>query len=71
MSCQNELDILTAAEYIRGRWQDGQKIIAINTYSLEGDRDRCPNMGMEGYISKPMQKGELAEVLKRCTLEAQ
>jgi len=68
MSCQNELDILTAAEYIRERLHDGQKIIAINTYFFEGDRNRCLNMDMEGHISKPVQKGALAEFLKRCTL---
>jgi CheY-like chemotaxis protein len=36
---------------------------------MEGDREKCIDAGMDDYIAKPVQKGELAEILKRCATE--
>jgi signal transduction histidine kinase len=67
-----EMDGITAAKEIRKRWpKQGPKIIAITAYAMAGDKEMCLNAGMDGYIAKPVQMDELAEVLKRYTLEAQ
>lgn len=67
-----EMDGITASREIRGRWpNNGPKIIAITAYALSGDKEKCLNAGMDGYIAKPVQVEELAETLKRYTLEAQ
>ncbi len=58
-----EMDGLEAAKIIRARWHDAPKIIAITAYALEGDRDRCLNVGMDDYISKPIQMEELRSKL--------
>jgi PAS domain S-box-containing protein len=66
------MDGITATREICKRWPNAcPKIVAITAYALAGDKDRCLNAGMDGYIAKPVQMDELAEVLKRYTLEAQ
>ncbi len=57
------MDGLEAARNIRERWHDGPKIIAVTAYALEGDRDRCLDVGMDDYISKPVQLNELRSKL--------
>ncbi len=54
-----EMDGLEAARIIRERYMDGPKIIALTAYALDGDRDRCLDVGMDDYISKPIQLEEL------------
>ena len=67
-----EMDGLLATKEIRRRWPtNGPKIIAITAYALSGDREKCLEAGMDGYIAKPVQKAELAKVLKKCALEIQ
>lgn len=64
------MDGIEATREIRRRWpRCGPKIVAITAYALEGDRKRCYEAGMDDYLAKPVQKGELAEVLRRYTLE--
>jgi CheY-like chemotaxis protein len=61
---------LEATHTIRQRWlNNGPKIIAITTYALEGDREKCLEAGMDDYIAKPVQRDELAKILERCTLD--
>lgn len=40
-------------------------IIAMTALAMRGDREKCLDAGMTGYIAKPMQPGELAAVLTR------
>lgn len=34
-------------------------IIAMTAYAMKGDLERCLESGMDGYISKPINKKEL------------
>lgn len=62
-----EMDGLDATRHIRRLWPSGgPKVFAITAYAMDGDRERCIDAGMDGYISKPVQIHELALALKRC-----
>ena len=66
-----EMDGITATQVIRKlRPENGPKIVAITAFALEGDREKCLEAGMDGYIAKPVQMRELAEMLKKCADEA-
>lgn len=61
-----EMDGITATQVIRKlRPDNGPKIVAITAFALEGDREKCLEAGMDDYIAKPVQIGELIEVLKK------
>lgn len=40
-------------------------VVAVTAHAMKGDRDRCIASGMNDYISKPLQRSELAQVLDR------
>lgn len=64
-----EMDGITATQVIRKlRPEDGPRIVAITAFAQEGDREKCLEAGMDDYIAKPVNMGELARVLKRCAI---
>lgn len=44
-------------------------IIAITANALGGEAERCLNVGMDGYLSKPFKLAELEELIERFTAE--
>ena len=45
-------------------------IVAMTANALEGDRELCLSSGMDGYLSKPVELGELRAVLSRYLLDS-
>jgi CheY-like chemotaxis protein len=60
------MDGLEATRFIRQAWPDGPKIIAITAHALKGDKEKCLEAGMDGYICKPVKMKELQTVLVSC-----
>jgi PAS domain S-box-containing protein len=61
-----EVDGLTATEKIR----EGEKrthshlpIIAMTAHAMKGDRERCLEAGMDGYVSKPIDRKQLEQAI--------
>ncbi|MEO0415384.1 MAG: response regulator [Verrucomicrobiota bacterium] len=60
-----EMDGLTATQEIRargGRYKE-LPIVAATAAAMPGDRERCLSAGMSGYISKPLARKELREIV--------
>jgi CheY-like chemotaxis protein len=61
-----EMDGLTATRRIREDEAQGLiriPIIAVTAHAMTGDRERCLNTGMDGYISKPINGQELKSAI--------
>jgi CheY-like chemotaxis protein/HPt (histidine-containing phosphotransfer) domain-containing protein len=62
-----EMDGLQATAYIREREkQSGTHIpiVAMTAHAMKGDRERCLEGGMDGYISKPITPSGLAKAIE-------
>jgi CheY-like chemotaxis protein len=67
-----EMDGLEATRIIRQRWpNDGPMIIAITAYAMRGDREKCLDAGMDGYLAKPIWLDELRTAIETCIRLAQ
>ena len=61
-----KMDGLTATKQIRERTKESQTrltIVAMTAHAMKGDRERCLEAGMDGYISKPINLVELQKIL--------
>jgi len=43
-----------------------QRVIALTAHAMKGDRERCLEGGMDGYLSKPIRPQELDAILENC-----
>ncbi len=63
-----EMDGLEATRQIRATTPAGRNgpwVIALTANAMEGDRQQCSQAGMDDYLSKPMKKQDLEDVLVR------
>lgn len=67
-----ELDGFEATTRIREIEQEKSfvrtPIVAMTAHALKGDRERCLEVGMDGYVSKPIRVHELLAELSRCVV---
>ena len=63
-----EMGGLEATQHICQQWPTAlqPRIIAITANAMPGDREACLAVGMDDYISKPVQAGALRAALERC-----
>jgi PAS domain S-box-containing protein len=67
------LDGLEAVAVLRARESaTGARltVIAVTAHAMTGDRERCVEAGMDGYLSKPLNPRELDELLNSLVFEA-
>lgn len=63
-----EMDGIEATLAIREKEKmngNHQPIIALTAHAMKGDRERCLQAGMDGYLSKPIRPQELDEILEK------
>ncbi|HTC64095.1 MAG TPA: response regulator [Candidatus Saccharimonadales bacterium] len=64
-----EMDGMEATAEIRSREKKSGKhvpILAMTAHAMRGDRERCLENGMDGYISKPIHPVDLFAEIERC-----
>lgn len=65
------LDGLEAARLIRSFSGCSQPpIIAVTAYTLNGEKQRCLEAGMNGYLPKPVETQELFHCVEKCLRSA-
>jgi CheY-like chemotaxis protein/HPt (histidine-containing phosphotransfer) domain-containing protein len=64
-----EMDGFEATKAIRQREGEGKHtpIIAMTAHAMKGDRERCLQAGMDGYVSKPIEPQELFDTIDKWT----
>jgi PAS domain S-box-containing protein len=68
-----ELDGLEATRLIRQHEQTSGghlPIVALTAHAMKGDRERCLESGMDGYLPKPVRWSELRAVVGKVTASA-
>ncbi len=62
-----EMDGLEAARQMRARYPEDDRpfVVALTAEAMGGDREKCLKAGMDDYLTKPLDRKELIEALRR------
>ncbi|MBE9040865.1 response regulator [Oscillatoriales cyanobacterium LEGE 11467] len=62
-----QMDGFEATRAIREEWQNDSRpwIIAMTANAMRGDREKCLEVGMNDYISKPIQLEAIKQALRQ------
>lgn len=66
-----EMDGYTATTKIRNSLNSQIPIIAMTAHAMSGEREKCITMGMNDYISKPVDENHLLELINKMTASKQ
>lgn len=64
------MDGYAATQYIRKKLGLSVPVIAMTAYALEGEKEKCLQSGMDGYIAKPVNETRLLELIAEFTQTA-
>lgn len=59
-----EMDGYQATKYIRNEMKSNIPIIAMTAHSLVGEQQKCFDIGMNGYVSKPYKQQDLLQKIQ-------
>jgi signal transduction histidine kinase/CheY-like chemotaxis protein len=61
-----EMDGFEATRKLREREHESERrvpVIALTAHAMKGDRERCLDAGMDGYVAKPIRREELFQAI--------
>jgi CheY-like chemotaxis protein len=61
------MDGYQAADLIRNKFKSNIPVIALTASALSGENNRCIELGMNDYISKPFEESELVKKIQLWT----
>jgi PAS domain S-box-containing protein len=59
------LDAAEAIRRLEGATSSHVPILALTAHAMKGDLDKCIEAGMDGYLSKPVRRNHLLEMISR------
>ncbi|MDY6864048.1 MAG: response regulator [Thermodesulfobacteriota bacterium] len=66
-----EMDGIEATKAIREKGFDAISIVAMTAHAMKGDREKCLNAGMNDYITKPIKRESVFEIIDRWIFKGQ
>jgi len=68
-----EMDGLEATRRLRKEWSSEEQpyVVALTASVMESDRESCWDAGMDAFLSKPVQRDEIAQILNEPSLNRQ